>query len=294
VGSGTTAAVAKELGRSYIGIDKEQSYCTMARREIEEVKEMDENKLITFVNDNISEFHANRIAALKKLNITKIIKRKNPYLFKAKDIHTCQGFVTTLTDAYLSSQEETIFGEFLEKLAIYVCQETMGGYKSGIVGIDLEINKNDTRYIITIKSGPHWGNSSQIKKMKDNFVAAQRTLRTQNTGIHVVAMNGCCYGIDSKPDKGDYFKYCGQRFWSFISGDDNFYLDIIEPLGYKAKEKNDEFRKEYGKVINLLTMAFNKEYCLEDGSIDWDKIVKINSGMKHLADRNTLSARDAK
>ncbi|MHB8174419.1 MAG: PmeII family type II restriction endonuclease, partial [Nitrospirota bacterium] len=21
-------------------------------------------------------------------------------------------------------------------------------------------------------------------------------------------MNGCCYGRDNKPDKGDYFKYC--------------------------------------------------------------------------------------
>lgn len=282
VGSGTTAVVAKELGRNYIGIDKESSYCFMARQQIEGVKKMDENKIIEFINEHISEFHENRLNALKRINIETIIKRKNPYLFKAKNIHTCEGFVRTLTDAFLSSQEETIFGEFLEKLAIYVCQETMGGYKSGIVGIDLEINKDNIRYIVTIKSGPNWGNSSQIKKMKDNFVTAKRTLRTQNSGMHIIAINGCCYGKDNNPDKGDYFKYCGQRFWAFISGDDNFYLDIIEPLGYRAKEKNDAFNQEYGKLINTLTRNFMDNYCLTDGSIDWEKIVRLNSQMKSL------------
>ena len=156
----------------------------------------------------------------------------------------------------------------------------MGGYKSGIIGIDFEFSKNDIRYIVTIKSGPNWGNSSQIKKMKDNFVTAQKTLRTQNNTLHIVPINGCCYGKDDKPDKGDYLKYCGQRFWSFISGDDNFYLDIIEPLGYKAKEKNDEFYEEYDKLINQLTRDFMNEYCLSDGSIDWEKIVILNSKMK--------------
>jgi len=33
---------------------------------------------------------------------------------------------------------------------------------------------------------------------------------------NIVAVNGCCYGRDNRPDKGDYLKYCGQRFWEFI------------------------------------------------------------------------------
>ena len=31
-------------------------------------------------------------------------------------------------------------------------------------GIDLEFDKDGVRYIVTIKSGPNWGNSSQIGK----------------------------------------------------------------------------------------------------------------------------------
>lgn len=52
-----------------------------------------------------------------------------------------------------------------------------------------------------------------------------------------MAVNGCCYGRDKHPDKGDYFKYCGQSFWEFISGYEDLYTGIIEPLGHKAKEK---------------------------------------------------------
>ena len=280
IGSGTAAAAAKKLNRAYIGIDKETGYCNLARQKVEGVKDMNMDAVVSFINDHISEFHDNRLNALKKIDISTIIKRKNPYLFKAKNVKTCEEFVKSLTDAYLSSQEETIFGEFLEKLAIYVCHETMGGYKSGIVGIDLEINIDAIRYIITIKSGPNWGNSSQIRKMKENFTSAKKILRTQNAGMQVIAINGCCYGKDDAPDKGEYFKYCGQRFWAFISGDENFYLDIIEPLGYCAKEKNEVFYDEYGKLINKLTMSFSKEYCLPDGAIDWEKIVKLNSQQK--------------
>jgi hypothetical protein len=236
------------------------------------------NKALTdFINGAIAEFHENRLQSLLKLKLDAVLKRKNPYLFKAKNIQTGGELVKTIVDAFLSSQEETVFGEFLEKLAIYVCHETMGGYKSGIEGIDLEIDRDGARYIVAIKSGPHWGNSGQILKMKDNFKKARRVLRTQNAGAHVVPVNGCCYGIDDTPDKGDYFKYCGQRFWEFVTGGEKFYLDIIEPLGYKAKEKNDAFYKEYAKVLNRFTRDFSNAYCLEDGAIDWEKIVKLNS-----------------
>lgn len=94
----------------------------------------------------------------------------------------------------------------------------------------------------------------------------------------MVAVNGCCYGKDDKPDKGEYLKLCGQRFWEFISGDENLYTDIIEPLGHNAKEKNEQFQQEYAKVINKFTLEFSQEYCDTDGSILWYKLVQFNSG----------------
>lgn len=114
--------------------------------------------------------------------------------------------------------------------------------------------------------------------MKVDFITAKRTLRTSNSQLHIQAVNGCCYGRDSKPDKGEFFKYCGQEFWSFISGEDTLYIDIIEPLATKAKERNEEFQQEYAKMINKFTLQFMNEFCLEDGAINWVKLVEFNSG----------------
>jgi predicted GIY-YIG superfamily endonuclease len=213
------------------------------------------------------------------LSLDKVLKRKNPYLFKAKYVLTSEEIVKGLVDAHISSNEETIFGDWLEGLAIFINGKVYGGWKSGISGIDLEFDNNGIRYIVNIKSGPNWGNSSQISKMKSDLKTAQRALRTSNSKLSIFCVNGCCYGRDNKPDKGDYFKYCGQNFWEFISGDKNLYTDIIEPLGHKAKERNNDFIEAYSKQINKFTLNFGNLFCDKSGAINWEKLVKFNSSV---------------
>lgn len=247
------------------------------------MKKLEINDVKKYVESNIGSFHSIRLQKLEKLKLPVILKKKNPYLFKAKNILTAHDLVKTLLDAYLSSQEETIFGNFLEGLAIFINKKVYKGRKSGITGIDLEFDLNNTRYIVSIKSGPNWGNDSQIKKMIDNFNTARKTLKTTGSKINVTAINGCCYGrtmprYQYKP-KGDYYKFCGQQFWELISGNENLYIDIIEPLGHKAKDKTEEFVKSYSQIINKFTQEFSEDFC-EDGIINWGKLVAFNSSKK--------------
>ncbi len=233
--------------------------------------------MLRYVEENIGSFHQKRIQSLDSLKLAKVLKRKNPYLFKAKAVLTSEQIIKGLVDAHISSNEETIFGDWLEGLAIFINEKVYGGRKSGIGGIDLEFDLNGIRNIVTIKSGPNWGNSSQISKMRADFKTAKKTLRTSNSGLQVVAINGCCYGRDNSPDKGDYFKYCGQLFWEFISGNSELYTDIVEPLGYRARNKNDEFVKSYSQMINKFTKEFANAFCNNKGEIDWEKLVRFNS-----------------
>ena len=173
-----------------------------------------------------------------------------------------------------------MFGDWLEGLAIFINQKIYNGRKSGIPGVDLEFDRDNIRYIITIKSGPNWGNSGQISKMQSDFKTAKKTLRTSNSKLHIVAVNGCCYGKEPHPDKGDYFKYCGQVFWRFISGEDSLYIDLIEPLGYLARERNEDFLNSYSKMINRFTKEFANNFCKKSGVIDWEKLVIFNSSEK--------------
>jgi len=71
----------------------------------------------------------------------------------------------------------------------------------------------------------------------------------------------------------------GQEFWNFISEDERLYLDIIEPLGFEAKKRNEEFQEAYSEIINIFTAEFLKEFCIK-GKIDWEKLVRFNSGIQ--------------
>ncbi len=241
------------------------------------MQSLDLRDITQYVEENIGTFHEKRIQSLDSLKLKQVLKRKNPYLFRAKYVLTADEIIRGIVDAHISSNEETLFGDWLENLAIFICGKVYNGRKSGIPNIDLEFDNNGIRNIVTIKSGPNWGNSSQIAKMVADFRTAKKTLRTSHSQLNIVAINGCCYGRDNQPDKGDYFKYCGQKFWEFISGDVALYTQLIEPLGHKAKERNDDFMQSYAQKINKFTKEFTLDFCDDNGAIDWHNLLKFNS-----------------
>jgi hypothetical protein len=247
---------------------------------------------LKYVQENIKDFHNQRFESLNTLKFNTVLKRKNPYLFKAKSNLSADKIVKNILDAHLSSNEETLFGNWLEGLAIFINEKVYSGRKSGINGIDLEFDNDGIRYIVAIKSGPNWGNSSQIKKMILDFKTAKVTLRTSNSKLNVVAVNGCCYGINNKPDKGDYYKYCGQEFWEFISGNSELYLKIIEYISYKSEEYIKLFDDKYPVILEKFINEFKASYC-DDDKVDWDKIVKLNSGKKVKVNKKANKSRSS-
>ena len=161
-------------------------------------------------------------------------------------------------------------------MAIHINTKVYKGQKTTTRGIDLDFTRNGNRYIVAIKSSPKWGNSGQIEHLGKKFAEALKTLRTSKSGANALCVNGCCYG-KVNIDKGNYLIRSGQKFWELISGDDELYVKIIEPLGHKAKESNEEYLLEYGKIETAMTEEFTKNYCKPDKSIDWDKIVTVNA-----------------
>ena len=248
------------------------------------MKKLDLRQIYEYVEKHISVFHQRRLDYVQnKVDLLKILKQKNPYLFKAKNVLTAQDLVRGFLDAFLQSQEETLFGDFIEGLAIFVCDKVYGAKKSELTGVDLEFEKDGIIYVVEIKAGWNWGNSSQIRQLRVNFETAKKSLRAK-TGKKVVAVNGCCFGKDNRPDKGEYLKLCGQRFWELISGNEKLYIDIVEPIGYKAKQKNEEFSENYAQVVNKLTLEFSQKFC-DDGKINWAKLVEYNSGFEKIINK---------
>jgi Type II restriction endonuclease EcoO109I len=230
-----------------------------------------------FVEEKISDFHQRRVANVESLKLMQVLGAKNPYLFRAKHMESALDLVKAILDARLSSAEEGLFGGFMEDLAVFVSEQTCGGRKSGITGIDIELERDRVRYLIAVKSGKAWGNATQHKKLRDNFLTAVRVLRQNSSIGEIQPTLGICYGRFKTVNNGAFLHIGGQSFWELISGEPNLYMDIIEPIGHRAKEFNAAFgdKKEY--ALNRMVREFTSRFCRDDGSIDWQEIVEFVS-----------------
>jgi len=236
-----------------------------------------------FISTNIIRFHQSRIARLEGIDLRGLLKKKNPYLFKAKNIHIASDLIKDILDAFLSSSEEKLFGDFLEELAIFIADRVYDGKKSAATGMDLEFVNEGAHYLVSIKSGPNWGNSAQHRKLQDDFQRATRVLKQSHSTRNVQPVLGICYGKVRESYGKGYRKLVGQQFWHFISGDRYLYTDIVVPLGHRAREHNDKFKRKKARVVNRFTKDFMLSFCTDD-LIDWVKLVQFNSGNMQKGD----------
>lgn len=242
------------------------------------MKPLDRHSLCHFVDTEIVCFHDARIARLEKIKLKEVLKKKNPYLYRAKNLTSAPELITSMMDAFLSASEEKFFGDFLEELALYVSGQICGGTKSPAEGIDIQFDRGEVRYLVAVKSGPNWGNSSQHRALRDAFGRAVRVLSQSAHALRPQPVLGICYGKTRDRNTGLYIRHTGQSFWHFLSGDPLLYIDIIEPIGYEAKKHNDDYQEKRSKLLNRFASEFIDLFCKPDFSIDWAKLVEFNSG----------------
>lgn len=70
----------------------------------------------------------------------------------------------------------------------------------------------------------------------------------------------------------------GQDFWAELTGKDDFHLKIIRIMITHPEKYLEQYRESYNKASNRLVKQFTADFCEDDGSISWDKLVKFNSG----------------
>ncbi len=245
---------------------------------------MTPSKLKRVVSDCLDEFYRRRIKVLSSLELEKTLKRKNPYLFRAIGMQDASEIVSSLLSAYTSSSDEGIFGDaFFEPLA----KAVSGGKVAPSEGVDVAIEDSTTYRAIAVKSGPSVFNSQSRRRQMQDF----QSLRSRLTKLrkHFDALVGYSYGNKNSPATTDkiFRELAGQEFWAEITGDEDFYLHIISAMESKPTEHKAKYIQEWDKAKNRFVREFAEKYCLADGSIDWGKILKLNSGRKPKAKRRT-------
>lgn len=94
-------------------------------------------------------------------------------MYRAKAMENASEIVENVLSAFVSSSEETIFGNcFFEPLAI----AASGGNKALAEGIDIMVQDDEKNviYAIAVKSGPSVFNADSKKRQEQNFMAASK------------------------------------------------------------------------------------------------------------------------
>jgi hypothetical protein len=237
----------------------------------------EEGAVVKSIADALDDFYSRLIAKINELNIRDVMKHKNPYLFRAKAFHMASEIIDALISAIISSSEETIFGNvFFEPIALVASN----GKKSLAEGIDVEVHTDDTIYAFAVKSGTSVFNADSKKRQEQNFNAAYKL--AQQAKKRFVPIIGYGYGKKHLSGRGRariYEEWAGQKFWYEISGDEDFYIKIIQFMEKLPEKYIEEFNEAYADASNRLVREFIESFCSEDGSIDWEKLVRFNSGI---------------
>lgn len=235
----------------------------------------DEDSIKDAIAVALENFYSSLIKKIDEIDISTIMKAKNPYLYRSKAIQSASDIIESVLSAFVSSSEETIFGNcFFEPIAI----AASNGRHSVAEGIDLEVVNDGTLYAIAVKSGTSVFNADSKKRQIDNFTRARRTA-TQGRVLYE-AIIGYAYGQKSSVEKVGNIAYelAGEDFWTVITGDKDFYKKLIEFMGQLPERYVDSFNISYANASNRLVRDFSTMFCRDDGSIDWEKLVEYNSG----------------
>ncbi|MBI3119617.1 MAG: cytoplasmic protein [Candidatus Hydrogenedentes bacterium] len=229
----------------------------------------------TLVATHLQNFYKRRIEILSLLQLKKTLRRKNPYLFRAIGMEEADEIIESLLQAYMSSSDEGIFGNiFFEPLAKAVsCGEI-----SPTPGVDVAV-QTDTRYMaFAVKSGPSVFNADSKQRQDQHFQALRKRLYKLNKNFDPIV--GYCYGRkrDIPNPRYCFREPAGQAFWEELTGDPDFYLEIIRLMADEPKKHKENYLQEWAKAKNRFVKDFVNDFCSKDGSINWEKILKFNSG----------------
>ena len=235
------------------------------------------NEHYKVVSTALEKCYERRIEKVGKIDVFGIIKRKNPYMYRAFGSNDAHTFVEDILLDAQTSSDETIFGDFFEEVAIGVAKN---GRKSTALGLDLEVWSDDQREVdlYAIKSGVNVFNSSSRERQRQAFTEAVK--RLQGKKVIVTPKVGYGYGRknSSEANKDNFVEEAGEVFWTQITDDPSFFLELIELVGVAAEQHKNNFLSEWQKCVNRQYKKFMDVFGFEDGSIDWEGIVKYSSG----------------
>lgn len=144
----------------------------------------------------------------------------------------------------LGTSISTTFGTQLQ----YFCNEVLSSYASTTSGIDIEFIDavDNRRKYCQIKAGPQTINYDDVTTIKSHFTAIRNLARTNHLDLRTTdCVVGVFYGTENdlsqfyKKIDEDYPVYVGKEFWYRLTGNKNFYTELINAFAEVASDTDN-------------------------------------------------------
>lgn len=201
------------------------------------------SKAKQFFKTRIAENHianTRKLSSLDKFNINPFTHK---YLaqFAFGDSSPESMAKALLYPRVLGTSISTTFGTQLQ----YFCNEVLSSYASTTSGIDIEFidSFDGRRKYCQVKAGPTTINHDDVDTIKNHFRAIRNLARTNHLDLNITdCIVGVFYGTENtlsqsyKRINEEYPVYVGAEFWHRLTGDSNFYYDLINAFAEVADE----------------------------------------------------------
>lgn len=174
----------------------------------------------------------------------------------------------------------TTFGDMMQKL----CTNHLGAQASSTQGMDIEFTNqvNGERVVMQLKAGSNTINAGDVKPILQEMQTAHRLLIQNRTKTIPLFAVGITYGT-MEQISGHYKKihestignqphipiYVGAEFWYVLTGDRNFYRDMIRVVTNTFKD--EDYSKLLSDDITQLAAEIDSR-CTIDGIFDLGRL----------------------
>jgi len=229
-----------------------------------------------FVDKLMAEFYRRTREFLESLSFQELMVT-NPYMLGITGTMLAAQIVQRFVDMAIAKRQEELVERFFADLALFVANQTFGGYKSSAHGVNFEFLDGGVHYLVSMRSGPEWGSSSQQAELAQDLKEAVSHTKESSPTTKVRPVLGICYGKAKTSKVNGYLRVEGQNFWYLISKHRGLYTEIVELMESKARKHDGAFLQERGRALNRFTKLFLDEFCTNSGAINWTKLVEFNS-----------------
>lgn len=218
-----------------------------------------------FFRSRIAENHKNNTAKLCSLDKFNINPFTHKYLsqFAFGNSSPRNMAKALLYPRVLGTSIATTFGTQLQ----FFCNEVLTAYASTTSGIDIEfVDALDGRKkYCQVKAGPNTINHDDVNTIKEHFRGIRNLARTNgltlNYGDCIV---GVFYGTEEalsasyKSIDEEYPVYVGKEFWQRLTGDSEFYYELINAFADVADEMDSS--EMLNQIIDKLALEIENSH----------------------------------